>query len=647
MRATDRRPPFGRLTAAVLCCHLACICADPGLAAETGEGPKQAAAAQAGVEPAKKGPADAVGRATMRQVQPEEQKPPEPPAEKPRFARGGGGGLALMPVVVWWLLVLGWVATTDRVGRDEFRLGNFTDRWLPLLTFPFFLAALGAWWIPWSLPALLVMAAAWLGPLIPYLKQRDAAVPADARMLSATSLLEPVIAAGTKQLRKLGLKIDLAHKAPAESLPDITIAAVAGTVEEADAVLAAARELPGFAGLREIVQRGLGARAVEIKIDVDQSGAKVRHLIDGVWQPERRPIVVKEGRKKVRRMQLSEAIPAEGAKAILAALKALCGLSRKSGQSREPGRMAVTLAKRRIPCTVTLESGSDRKRVKIAMQWPSNAFSSLAALGMGEEQTAKVVEAIGLAHGLVVVSARPGDGLTSTFVQVVMAADRLLRDFVIIEDAATPLSEIQNVKPVRWGSPDAATPRDALQRALRDYPTAIVVPDLRDGPLAVEVVGKAAEMLVIVGVQAADAVDAIDKLLGLGVPRDVLARVLIASVSQRLVRKLCAGCAEPFKPSADLLSRIKRFREDEPVCRRAAGDGCLECQGIGYVGRTGLFEFAGGPTVSRAILAKVDAKTLQRAAEKDGMTRMREAGLALIAAGTTSVEELQRVFKKE
>ena len=630
MRATDCRPPFGRL-AVVLCCHLACMWAGAGM----------------GAEPANAEPAGEGGRATMRQVQPEEQKPPELPPEEPRFSRGGGGGLALLPVLAWWLLVLGWVATTDRVGRDESRLANFRDLWLPLLTFPFFLAALGAWWIPWSLPALIVMAAAWLGPLIPYLKQRDAAVPPDARMLSAMSLLEPVIAAGTKQLRKMGIKIDLTQKTAVESLPEITLAAVAESADESDAMLAAAQELPGFAGLREIVQRGLGARAVEIKVDIDQSGAKVRHLIDGVWQPERRPVVFKEGRKKVRRIQPSEAIPLEAAKAILAAFKAMCGLSRKSGQSMGPGRMVVSLAKRRIPCTVTLESGSDRKRLKIAMQSPPNAFPSLAALGMGEEQMAQVAEAIGLANGLIVVSARPEDGLTSTFVQVVMAADRLLRDFVIIEDAAARLNEMQNVKPVCWGTAEAATPREALQRALRDYPTAIVVPDLRDGPLAVEAVGKAAEMLVIVGVQAADAVDAIDKLLGLGVPRDLLAKVLIASVSQRLVRKLCAACAEPFKPSADLLARIKRFREDEPVCTRPAAEGCAECQGIGYVGRTGLFEIAGGPTVSRAILAKVDTKTLQKSAEKDGMTRLRDAGLRLVATGTTSVEELQRVIKKE
>jgi type II secretory ATPase GspE/PulE/Tfp pilus assembly ATPase PilB-like protein len=583
----------------------------------------------------------------MRQVQPEEQKPPELPPEEPRFSRGGGGGLALLPVLAWWLLVLGWVATTDRVGRDESRLVDFTDRWLPLLTFPFFLAALGAWWIPWSLPALIVMAAGWLGPLLAYLKKRDAAVPADARMLSAVSLLEPVIAAGSKQLRKIGIKIDLTRKAAVESLPDIAIAAGAATVEEAEATLAAARELPGFAGLREILQRGLGARAVEVLVDFDQSGGKVRHLVDGVWQPERRQTAVKEGRKKVLRWQESGTIPAENAKAILAALKALCGLSRKSGKSREPGQMVVSLAKRRIPCTVTLESGSDRKRVKIVMQSPPHAFPSLATLGMGEEEVGKLSEALGLANGLVVVSARPREGLTSTFVQVVMAADRLLRDFVIIEDAAARLNEVQNVKPVCWGTAEAATPREALQRALRDYPTAIVVPDLRDGPLAVEVVGKAAEMLVIVGVQAADASDAIENLLGLGVSRDLLAKVLIASVSQRLVRKLCAGCAEPFKPSADLRARIKRFRDDEPVCKRPAAEGCAECQGIGYVGRTGLFEIAGGPTVSRAILAKVDTKTLQKSAEKDGMTRLRDAGLRLVATGTTSVEELQRVFKKE
>jgi type IV pilus assembly protein PilB len=621
--------------------------ADQAFAAKPGEEAKQAATAEAGAEPAKAVAAGKGDRATMRQVQPEEQKPLEPPPEEPRFARGNGGGLALLPVGVWWLLVLGWVATTDRLGRDESRLGNFTQQWLPILTFPFFLAALGAWWIPWSLPALLVMAVAWLGSLLAYLKKRDATVSADARLLSAMTILEPALAACAKQLRRMGIKIDLQRKPPVESLPDITITAVAGSAEEADAMLAKAQALPGFAALRETVQRGLGARATEMLIDVDQSGAKVRHLIDGVWQHERRPVVVKEGRKKVRRWQEAESMPSEGAKAILAALKALCGLSRTSGKSREPGQMVVSLSKRRIPCTVTLESASDRKRVKIAMQPSAHAFPSLAALGMDADQTAKVTGAIGLANGLVVVSARPGDGLTSTFVQVVMAADRLLRDFVIIEDAAAPVSEMQNVKPVRWGTAEVATPRDALRLALRDYPTAIVVPDLRDGPFAVELVGKAAEMLVIVGIQAADAADAIDKLLSLGVSRDLLAKVLIASVSQRLVRKLCASCAEPFKPSADLLARLKPLQKEELACKRAAGDGCAECQGLGYLGRTGLFEIAGGPTVSRAILAKVDAKTMQKAAEKDGMTRLRDAGLSLVATGTTSVEELQRAFKKE
>lgn len=646
MPATDGRLSVDRIAAVVLCSQLVWMWADPGFAAQPGQGPTQTAAGSAGGEPVQE-PAREGARATMRQVQPEEQQPQGPLSEEPRFERGGGGGLALLPVIAWWLLGLGWVATTDRVGRDESRLGNFTDRWLPLLTLPFFLAALGAWWIPWSLPALLVMAAAWFAPLLLYLKKRDASVPADARMLSAAGLLEPALAACAKQLRRMGIKIDMAQKAPVESLPDITITAVAGTVAEADKILAAARELPGFSALREVVQRGLGARAVEILVDFGPLGAKVRHLIDGVWQPDRRPAVVKEGRKKVRRWQESEMIPAEVAKALLTAFKALCGLSRKSGKSPSPGQMVVSLAKQRIPCTVTLESASDRKRVKIAMNPRQHAFSSLAALGMGEEQVAKVSEAICLANGLVVVAARPREGLTSTFVQVVMAADRLLRDFVIIEDASAALNEMQNVKPVHWGTGEAATPRDALQQALRDYPTAIVVPDLRDGSIAVEVVGKAAEMLVIVGVQAADAVDAIEKLLGLGVPRDLLAKVLIISISQRLVRKLCASCAEPFKPSADLLARIKRLGADEPACKRPAGERCAECRGVGYVGRTGLFEIAGGPTVNRAILAKVDTKTMQKVAEKDGMTRLRDAGLALVAAGTTSVEELQRIFKKE
>lgn len=81
--------------------------------------------------------------------------------------------------------------------------------------------------------------------------------------------------------------------------------------------------------------------------------------------------------------------------------------------------------------------------------------------------------------------------------------------------------------------------------------------------------------------------------------------------------------------------------------KRATEFGCPACSGTGYLGRAALVEVAGGPTVSKAIVRGVDRATFVKAAQNDGMRRFREVGLALVAAGTTTLEEVQRILKKE
>jgi type II secretory ATPase GspE/PulE/Tfp pilus assembly ATPase PilB-like protein len=246
----------------------------------------------------------------------------------------------------------------------------------------------------------------------------------------------------------------------------------------------------------------------------------------------------------------------------------------------------------------------------------------------------------------VVVSAPPGEGLTTTFTQVVLTADRLLRDFVILEDAGAPIKDIQNVKPFRWGGPEKLAPLAVLETAMRGYPTAVVVPDLRDKALAAELARLAGELLVIVGVQASDAVQAIEKMLALGMPPDGLATSLRAATCQRLIRRLCPKCSEGYQPAAELLAKLRLPAVEALTFKKATALGCPACSGTGHLGRGAIFELAAGPTVAKAVAAKVDRSTLVKAAVRDGMQRFTEAGIAMVVAGTTSLDELQRVLKK-
>jgi len=640
----DRRFATGRLPAVVLLLCLAGLVipvADSGrsvhaaqdAAAPAGQEDQRPKGETLGEDQRQKAAADAEAKAAEEVVE-----------EEKGFVRGSGGGLAILPAAVWWLLVLLWAGTTNWAAADRSKLPTFDHFWLPLLTGPFFAVAILAWWLPWSFVALPLLAITWLGPLLPYARLRDAKVGVDDRVLS----LHHVSKSAAGMLRRVGIKLPEGEKKPGFALPDL---ALAGVFEDpsidSKALAAEAKAMPGFAPFRELLQWAVSARARQVVLEMGETGTKVRQRVDGAWQPSKRPVAVREKMKRVEKWQESAPITPEATTAMMEAVKTLCLPARKSGKSSRSGKFIATVDRKQVPGRLSLESTPAGKRMVIELDQPDPTFPTLAALGMDEAAAGRVARALVLENGLVVVSAPSGEGLTTTFTQVVLATDRLLRDIVLIEDAASPLKEIQNVKPFRYGGDDAATPLATLEKAMLAYPTGIAVPDLRDGELAVELASRAAEMLVIVGIRANDSIDAIEKLISLGMPREPLARVLQASVSQRLVRKLCQGCAQEFPATPELLAKFHRPAEPAATLKRAAADGCGVCSGHGFMGRTAAFEVAGGPTVSKGILVKADARTMQKAAAKDGTVRIKDAGVAMAFAGTTSLEELQRVFKKE
>jgi len=231
----------------------------------------------------------------------------------------------------------------------------------------------------------------------------------------------------------------------------------------------------------------------------------------------------------------------------------------------------------------------------------------------------------------------------------VQSADRLLRDFISLEDRASPPREIQNVKPVPFDARTGETPLGALEGVLRTYPNVIVTRDVRDKALVTRLVELADDdKFVIMSLKASDSTDALARILACGVTPQALAKTLIGSLSQRLVRKLCPKCREEYPPEPEplpqILAQLKLTPERRGLLRKPSPQGCRLCGGTGYLGRVAIFELATGPTVRKALAAGVDAATLRKAAVQDGMKPLREAGLALVLEGQTSLDELQRVF---
>jgi len=559
-----------------------------------------------------------------------------PPVSPPLPAgwRGPGGGLAILPAAVWWLVVLAWVRTVDWVYRDATKQGIAPALWSTICGLPLPLVALLAWWIPSAAAGIVLLLLAWLVPVALYARARNARVAAAERILTAGHARRLV----ARLVAPLGIEISEPVREE-DVLPTVELVAVGGRDEaENTARLTAARALPGFEELRRQLLAAVVARASTAAVDVGVD-TTVRHEVDGVWG---KPRVRQPPRSRKEKEAWVEVPPSsrDVGEAIIAAAQAICGPAAAGG-----ARFAITVDGKLQNCRVSAGKTGEVRQLVIQVEAPAAAFKALPALGMPEPLAARLSALLAAERGLILVSSPAGSGLSTTFDLVVESGDRMLRDFISVEDAARPPREIQNVKPVRFDARTGVTPVAALTDAMREYPAVIVARDVRDKELVAELVRLVGEgKLVIMSLKASDAVEAAARVLACGVDPKTLGAALLGSLSQRLVRRLCPKCRAELPPPEPLLARTKLTAEQLPKIFAASAGGCRLCQGVGYVGRSGLFELASGGTMRRLIAAGASPEQVRQGAVKDGMQPLRDASLQLVVAGATSLEEIQRAL---
>jgi len=563
------------------------------------------------------------------------------PAPNPQWAtRETGGGLSILPLVCWWLQVVGWAMTSDWITRDSAKLGIRPNLWGALAAFPFTVAALLAWVIPSSIAGQVIMALAWLVPALVYAGQHNAKAGKSDKVLTSGHMRRLL----SRFLAQFGVKME-AEVEPVEALPPLTFQAAGGkSADDNKERLERAMATEGIEEAKKILQMAVSSRASTVLMEWSPTDVNVRHEVDGVWMPRR---MQASGGSRRRAEVWADEPPMErhAADAALLSMKVLCGLDPKERRGRLAGTFAVQAEGKPRTCKLMVQSAPTGEQALIHVDTPTVVFKSMGDLGVPKPISDTISHLLGLEKGLVLLSSPAASGLSTTFDVVVSSADRLLRDFISIEDAAAPPREIQNVKPVRFDARANVTPAAALEAAMREYPSGIVTRDLRDKELALELIKHADDSkLVVMSLRASDAIDAVSKLLAVGIPPDLLARTLLGSLSQRLVRKICPKCREEIETTPEMLAKFKKTKEELPTFKRPSETGCRICSGTSYFGRTAIFELASGETLRMAIAKKADAQVLRQAAAKDGLKPMRDEGMRLVLDGTTAMEEMQRIF---
>ncbi|MFM7590945.1 MAG: type II/IV secretion system protein, partial [Isosphaeraceae bacterium] len=155
--------------------------------------------------------------------------------------------------------------------------------------------------------------------------------------------------------------------------------------------------------------------------------------------------------------------------------------------------------------------------------------------------------------------------------------------------------------------------------------------------------------LIVSTLTGTDAIKAIISLVERGLSRDALSSALLLVTSQRLVRTLCEGCKEPYAPKPEFLKKYNLPEDTEAFFRpptEPQPQVCGECGGVGYVGRSGIFEVLEITDPIREIIANNPTEAaLRAAAAQQRMANISRNGLRLVLEGKTSIDELMRVLK--
>jgi type II secretory ATPase GspE/PulE/Tfp pilus assembly ATPase PilB-like protein len=250
----------------------------------------------------------------------------------------------------------------------------------------------------------------------------------------------------------------------------------------------------------------------------------------------------------------------------------------------------------------------------------------------------------------------PSGGLTTLTNASLEETDRLMRDFFAIEEVNHREHEIQNIAVHTYDASKGETPATIIPKLVRLYPNVYVCRDLVDADSATMLMNEISDdRLVITSIPAREAAEAPLRLLQMKLPQKQFASVVTAVLYQRLIRKLCPDCKVGYQPPPDVLKKLgippgkvqqlyrppkpeERENEKQPVCQT--------CQGIGYLGRTGIFELLVVTDQMREILAKQpNIELLRKAARADNQRSLQEEGILLVAKGVTSLPELMRVLK--
>jgi len=329
--------------------------------------------------------------------------------------------------------------------------------------------------------------------------------------------------------------------------------------------------------------------------------------------------------------------------AIVSRIKIMAQLDIAEKRLPQDGRIALRIAAKPVDVRVSTIPTVHGERVVLRLLDKQAGRLDLSKLGMDEETLAHMDRLIREPHGIVLVTGPTGSGKTTTLYAALSRLDAKMQNIMTVED---PIEyDLDGISQTQINSRIEMSFARALRTILRQDPDVVMIGEIRDLETAqIAVQASLTGHLVFATLHTNDAVSAVTRLVDMGVEPFLLASSLIGVGAQRLVRKLCLECRQPFAADHAQLTALGFSSAPKNLY---AATGCPACNHSGYRGRTGIYELL---TVDqdfrRLVHDRASEQTLREQVMGGGMRSLRDDGLRLAALGVTSLEEVVRVTRE-
>lgn len=371
-----------------------------------------------------------------------------------------------------------------------------------------------------------------------------------------------------------------------------------------------------------LLAEGVNLRASDIMVEPLENSLRIRYRIDGVLQ------------------ESSKVPPKTLHSAIVSRFKVMSGLNIAERRLPQDGRFKVKLHGREVDFRVSVLPSSRGEKVVLRVLDKSQAMLDITSLGFDNESLEGIRSAAAHPHGMILICGPTGCGKTTTLYSILQHVNSPEKNIITVEDPVE--YAIEGVNQVTARPEIGLTFASALRSILRQDPNVIMIGEIRDFE-TVDIAIKAALTghLVLSTLHTTTATGSVTRLVNMGCEPFLITSSLILVGAQRLVRKICKNCIEPYTLSKVAADELKIKTEGKKFYR---GKGCEKCLGTGYKGRVALIEvLVLTHKIKSLILEGAQEHRIREEARREGMKTIRENGLKLVFDGVTTLDEVMRV----